>query len=83
MQFYSIYFRFITFTGNPNWPEIQAELAPGQDYTTRPDLVCRVFIARLEIFLDDILKKHIMGKVKGWGYSVEHQKRGSIILLLY
>jgi hypothetical protein len=30
---------FITFTCNPNWPEIQAKLLPRQTATDRPDLV--------------------------------------------
>ncbi|KAH8939712.1 hypothetical protein BDL97_15G050400 [Sphagnum fallax] len=34
---------FITFTCNPNWPEIQAELLPRQIAIDRPDLVTRVF----------------------------------------
>jgi len=34
---------FLTFTCNPNWPEIQLELHEGQTATDRPDLVTRVF----------------------------------------
>ena len=41
---------FITFTCNPNWPEIKAQLAPGQIASDRPNVVCTVFhqyLARL------------------------------------
>jgi hypothetical protein len=34
---------FVTFTCNPNWPEIVRELKPGQTASDRPDLVSRVF----------------------------------------
>lgn len=34
---------FITFTCNPRWQEIQAELEAGQAARDRPDLVDRVF----------------------------------------
>ncbi|CAG8542812.1 5408_t:CDS:2, partial [Cetraspora pellucida] len=30
---------FITFTMNPNWPEIQQQLRTGQNYADRPDIV--------------------------------------------
>jgi len=34
---------FFTFTCNPNWQEIIAELEPNQTASDRPDLVARVF----------------------------------------
>src|SRR6266478_1378120 len=34
---------FITATANPNWPEIQRELFPGQNAADQRDLVTRVF----------------------------------------
>lgn len=34
---------FITFTCNPNWPEITSALKPGQVAADRPDLTNRVF----------------------------------------
>ena len=39
---------FITLTTNPFWPEIQAALGPGQTAADRPDIVVRVFHAKLE-----------------------------------
>jgi hypothetical protein len=38
---------FLTMTCNPNWQEIQDELFPGQTPEDRPDLVARVFRAKL------------------------------------
>ena len=41
---------FLTFTCNPNWPEIKAQLAPNQIPSDRPDVLCSVFheyLARL------------------------------------
>ena len=34
---------FITLTCNPDWPEIQRHLLPGQTAFDRPDITCRVF----------------------------------------
>ena len=34
---------FITVTCNPQWPEIQENLYPGETALDQPDLVCRVF----------------------------------------
>lgn len=34
---------FATATCNPHWPEIVAQLRPGQHYTDIPSVVCRAF----------------------------------------
>jgi hypothetical protein len=39
---------FLTMTCNPNWDDIKNELYPGQCAQYRPDLVARVFRAKLE-----------------------------------
>jgi hypothetical protein len=55
---------FITFTCNPNWPEIQTLLQ--KDNLTsidRPDIVSRVFKAKFDEFLKDLTKRHVLGKV--------------------
>jgi hypothetical protein len=55
---------FITFTCNPNWPEIQTLLH--KDNLTpidRPDIVSRVFKAKFDEFLKDLTKRHVLGKV--------------------
>src|SRR5271155_1942094 len=39
---------FLTMTANPNWPEIKEALLPGQTASDRPDLVDRVFHAKVK-----------------------------------
>lgn len=57
---------FITFTCNPQWPEIKAELMEGQNPSDRNDLTVRVFNIKLQALLKDLIKKGakgIFGKV--------------------
>ena len=54
----------ITFTCNPNWPEIQAELLQHQTATDRPDLVARVFKCKLDALLKDVVVMGCLGKVQ-------------------
>ena len=65
---------FITFTCNPAWPEITAELLEGQKSTDRPDVVVRVFMARLNKFLTRL--KTCFGIARAWTCVNEFQKRG-------
>ncbi|KAL4590964.1 hypothetical protein LXL04_003911 [Taraxacum kok-saghyz] len=67
---------FLTITCNPGWPEITDYLEPGQDAQDRPDLVSRVFRAKLEDIKDQLLIRHILGKVREYVYVLEFQKRG-------
>ena len=67
---------FITFTCNPKWEEIQNALNDGESYTDRPDLCARVFKLKLNELLNDLMAKHIMGKVRAYTATVEFQKRG-------
>jgi hypothetical protein len=55
---------FITFTCNPNWPEIQ-RLVSKQNLKAhdRPDIITRVFKIKLTELLKDLTKKHVLGKV--------------------
>ncbi|KAL4567118.1 hypothetical protein LXL04_022692 [Taraxacum kok-saghyz] len=57
---------FLTITCNPGWPEITDYLEPGQDAQDRPDLVSRVFRAKLEDLKDQLLIRHILGKVRAY-----------------
>jgi len=73
---------FITFTCNPEWPEIQVELlefdgnpAKKQAARSRPDLVSCVFKLKLAEFLGDI-KNGMLGTVIVMIYVIEFQKRG-------
>jgi len=67
---------FLTATANPNWPEIQRELLPGQTATDRPDLVSRVFHLKMKDLLEDIFKNNILGVTVARVYTIEFQKRG-------
>lgn len=54
---------FITFTCNPKWPELTRYF---QKYNLRsedrPDLCCRLFKIKLDRLMDDLTKKHLLGK---------------------
>ncbi|GKF78218.1 uncharacterized protein Tco_0230688, partial [Tanacetum coccineum] len=66
---------FLTMTCNPNWPEIQTELLPGQAAPDRPDLVSRVFRAKLEDLKEQHFDRHVLGVVGSHVYIIEFQKR--------
>ncbi|XP_076903435.1 uncharacterized protein LOC143558493 [Bidens hawaiensis] len=78
---------FLTMTCNPQWPEICDNLKPGQTAQDRPDLVSRVFRAKLEDLKEPLLKKHLLGEVKAYVYVIEFQKRGlphaHFLLIMY
>ena len=62
---------FLTMTCNPNWDEIKRELYSGQTPQDRPDLIVRVFRAKLQELKDRLLEKDILGKVRVHVYVVE------------
>ena len=66
----------ITFTANPNWPEIQDNLAPCESVIDRPDLTSRVFKMKFRAFLNDLVKEGVLGAVEGFTWTIEFQKRG-------
>lgn len=47
---------FITFTTNPNWPEITSQLLPGQNAVDCPDIVVRVFHQKLAAFEKELVE---------------------------
>ncbi|XP_075101610.1 uncharacterized protein LOC107762085 [Nicotiana tabacum] len=65
-----------TMTYNPSWPEIKEHLLATDETQNRPDLVSRVFRAKVEKMKTDILKRNIFGKVAAFMYTIEFQKRG-------
>lgn len=69
-------YRFLTFTGNPCWPEITRNLMEGQTYQNNADIVCRYFIDKVTEFVKDITQRHVLGRVAAWTFSVEHQQGG-------
>jgi hypothetical protein len=55
---------FITFTCNPNWPEIQRCLKKDNlKPHDRPDIVTRIFKIKFDQLLKDLTKNHVLGKV--------------------
>nr|GEW31824.1 hypothetical protein [Tanacetum cinerariifolium] len=54
---------FLTVTCNPNWPEIQQELLD-QKAQDQPDLIARVFRAKLEDLKEHLFKYNMLGIVK-------------------
>nr|GMD73126.1 uncharacterized protein LOC109173038 [Ipomoea batatas] len=67
---------FLTITCNPNWPEIKRLLEFNDEAQNRPDLVARVFHAKLQELKNDIIKKHFFGEISAYTYVIEFQKRG-------
>lgn len=67
---------FVTFTMDPNCPDIKNNLHPNEKYVDRPDICVRVYWARFQAFLDDLLKNHVLGVVKAYVSVTEFQKRG-------
>ena len=65
---------FITMTCNPQWPEIQNNLKPGETIQNRPDLVARVFKLKNDKYLDDIIMGKIFGETIAHLWVIEHQK---------
>nr|GEW36698.1 ATP-dependent DNA helicase PIF1 [Tanacetum cinerariifolium] len=67
---------FLMTTCNPNWPEIVENLYEGKTASDRPDLVTRVFRAKLEYLKHLIFTKHILGVVSSHIYVIEFQNQG-------
>ena len=67
---------FVTMTCNPYWDEIVVELLPGQTPQYRPDVVARVYHAKLLDLHDFLIKKGHLGTVAAWAHVTEFQKRG-------
>ncbi|GJT17209.1 helicase-like protein [Tanacetum coccineum] len=67
---------FLTMTCNPNWPEIVENLYEGQTAQDRPDLVTRVFRAKLEYLKQQLFTNHILGVVSSHIYVIKFQKWG-------
>jgi hypothetical protein len=60
---------FITFTCNPNWPEIQRFVVErGLKSEDRPDAITRVFKQKLDSLMKEFKDKHYFGHLKGGKY---------------
>nr|XP_027095001.1 uncharacterized protein LOC113715051 [Coffea arabica] len=67
---------FITTTCNPSWPEIKDHMLGTDEGHNRPDLLTRVFHAKLDMLKQELFKKEIFGSVAAYTYVIEFQKRG-------
>ena len=67
---------FITMICNPQWQEITENLEPGQEPQDRPDLVSRVYRAKLRSLMDLLTKKKYFGDVAAYVHVTKFQKRG-------
>lgn len=65
---------FITMTCNPHWEEITSEVKQGQTIQDRPDLVSRVFKMKKDLFVEDMVKNGIFGRMAAYLYVIEYQK---------
>jgi hypothetical protein len=66
---------FVTFTGNPAWPEITKHLQPGQPYSELPTLVSDVYEDKIREFMKDLTERHVLGPMVAWVRVREYQKR--------
>ena len=62
-------------TANPSWPEVRDSLREGEIVANRPDIVGRVFRNKFRLLLGTLLKEHVLGKVVGYTWVIEFQKR--------
>ncbi|XP_027155272.1 uncharacterized protein LOC113755466, partial [Coffea eugenioides] len=67
---------FITMTCNQSWLEIKENMLQSDETQNRPDLIARVFHAKLEIMKEELFKKHIFGEVAAYTNVIEFQKYG-------
>ena len=67
---------FITMTCNPKWPEIVQSLPYGSKAEDHPEIVARVFNLKLNELMDDLTKRHVLGRTIGHMMVVEFQYRG-------
>jgi len=65
----------ITFTMNPEAEELRRMIPDGYSWADRPMEVCRLFVDKLKELECDLTQREVMGPVKGWFWSLEHQKR--------
>jgi hypothetical protein len=74
---------FITFTCNPDWPEIKDNLGEKQDSWEAVDLIVRVFQQKLKELLHDIQHKSVLGVVKGIIWVIEYQVRVELFIFSF
>ena len=65
---------FLTITCNPNWIEIKQELAEGEIAQDRPELVSRIFRAKLVVLKKKLKDEKLFGEPAAMIHVVEFQK---------
>lgn len=69
-QFGKLYI-FLTMTCNPNWPKIKEELQLNQETQNRPNLIIRIFRAKLKALKIELFKEQIFGPIVAYVYVIE------------
>jgi hypothetical protein len=67
---------FVTFIANPNWEKVIIALFKGQTITDRPNIIVRIFRAKLKDLIGQIRNGEIFRKVPTLIYIIKYQKRG-------
>ncbi|CAJ2652908.1 unnamed protein product [Trifolium pratense] len=69
---------FLTFTANPNWPEVKYMLheIPGQPVEDRPDIKTRVFKMKLDQLMKHIVEGQYFGKSRAIKYLFKYIHKG-------
>lgn len=67
---------FVTMTCNPAWCEITNNIHQNDATNFRPEIVVRVFRAKLKELISCIMEHQIFGSVVALIYTIEFQKRG-------
>jgi hypothetical protein len=65
---------FLTMTADPNYREIKEALLPGQAVADRPDLVVRVFKAKVQEIKENIFTHGYLGRTITHVWTTEFQK---------
>ncbi|XP_022853134.1 uncharacterized protein LOC111374654 [Olea europaea var. sylvestris] len=76
VQRYGKPYIFLTITFNSNWSEIKEKLKHNDEVQYRPNLIARVFKAKLEELKKDLYKENIIGPVIAHIYVIKFQKIG-------
>ena len=64
---------FITFTCNPNWPEIERFMEEkGLNSEDRPDVITRVFKQKLDTIMKEFKDKNYFGHLKAGIYIIKY-----------
>jgi hypothetical protein len=63
---------FVTFTANPRWEEVTAAFFTDQTVANRPDIIARVFRAKLKDLIGQIRNSEVFGNVPALVYTIKY-----------